>query len=566
MSMTTDNKSTFLIKSSKNSSFGTGFVVYKSENISYLVTCAHVVGACDKDALMVDNKEATLVAIGAKEFIDLAVISVENLESVALKISDIDVYEQMPFNVKGFKKHINQNHKFELLDGTIKKHSQIATAQKNIDIYELSLCLDDNIEKGYSGSAIYSVSSAYVFAVAISRYDKTHADAIPIKYLKEIWAEIPDGLFIEESVLDDEDLAKESLKKLLKDINYDVVDFQKLAYGVLPNVNKVLPQAIDEVIDELFIVEDIDNKLNVPILCLVKKLYAKTGNNDFFDWLKSTESRYVELTNKSLDCKENILDVSHNILIEISVKNKDIKNSTISIWEDQVLIEGKTNYVPVFNEDIDLESSDEIKSFLDSLYVYLQKFSPWDHILLEFILPEVLLTQEIKLWENSEEYRLPEDFRLVYRLQERFTNYLKYDKFWKSKWDENHNNRTQKLSTNSLTLNTDKEIRAINSRVAGAVITKFSICDTDIFKRIYKYGIPLVISPNASMNADELVQFNQWFEDEFQDTKIENLIEEVQMLFTDYTDELKSKIILIWDDPNKLPLTVKNPEHNQYTM
>ncbi len=563
---TTNNNSTFIIKSSSTASFGTGFVVHKDENISYIVTCAHVIDACKEDALLVNNQEATLVAIGAKNEIDLAVIAVENLECVPLKLSAIAVYEQLPFSVKGFKKHINQNHKFELLDGSIKKCSQIETGEKQIDIYELSLCSGDNIEKGYSGSAIYSTSSGYVFAVAISRYNDAHADAISIKYLKDVWEEIPTDLLIEDSVLDEEDSAKKSLKKLLKEIDFDGLDFQKLAYSVFPNINKILPKSIDKVIDELFIVQDVDNNLNIPILCLVKKLYAKTGNESFIDCLKDIESRYAQLENHSLDCKENKLDTFHNILIEISVKNKDIKNSTIIIWEDQVLIDGKTNYTPVLTKDVDLENKENIKSFLDALHEYLGKFSNWDNILLEFILPEALLTQEIKLWENSDEFRIPEDFRLVYRLQERFTNYLKYNKFWKSKWDETHNNQSEKLSTNSLILNTDKEIRSINSRVSGALITKFSICDTDIFKRIYKYGIPLVLSPNASMNDDELAQFNQWFEEEFQDTKIENLIDEVQMLFTDYTDEVQSKIILIWDNPNRLPLTIQNPMDNQYSL
>lgn len=195
------DNSTFLITSSKNASFGTGFVVYKNDNLSYLVTCAHVVEACGKESLLVANQEATLVAIGNKETIDLAVIVVQGLDSLALKLSNINVYEQMPFNVKGFKKYINQNHKLELLDGVVKKHSQIVSPQKNIDIYELSLYVDDNIEKGYSGSAIYSSSSNYVFAVAISRYNQTHADAIPIRYLKEIWAEMPKGLLIEHYLM-----------------------------------------------------------------------------------------------------------------------------------------------------------------------------------------------------------------------------------------------------------------------------------------------------------------------------------------------------------------------------
>ena len=54
-------KSTFLIKSSENSSFGTGFVVYRDEKGTYLVSCAHVIDDCGKDALMVEGIEAKLL-------------------------------------------------------------------------------------------------------------------------------------------------------------------------------------------------------------------------------------------------------------------------------------------------------------------------------------------------------------------------------------------------------------------------------------------------------------------------------------------------------------------------
>jgi hypothetical protein len=211
---TQQDNSTFLIKSSQNTSFGTGFVVYKNGNLSYLVTCAHVVESCKENSLLVQGKVATLVAIGSKDEIDLAVISVKDLECQPLNLATINVYEDMKFQVKGFKKHLNQNHKFESLDGVIKKTSQLIGDEKEIDIYELSLYSEDSIEKGYSGSAIYSVESGYVFAVAISRYTDKHADAISIKYLREIWSEMPVGLLIEESILDQETANLQILKRI----------------------------------------------------------------------------------------------------------------------------------------------------------------------------------------------------------------------------------------------------------------------------------------------------------------------------------------------------------------
>ena len=56
------DKSTFLIQSSDNQSFGTGFVIQKDSNGSYLVTCSHVVEECKKDFLEVDGKKAELLS------------------------------------------------------------------------------------------------------------------------------------------------------------------------------------------------------------------------------------------------------------------------------------------------------------------------------------------------------------------------------------------------------------------------------------------------------------------------------------------------------------------------
>jgi len=52
---------TFLIKSTKNQSFGTGFCIYKDDKGSFLLTCSHVVEECDEEFLEVEGKKAELV-------------------------------------------------------------------------------------------------------------------------------------------------------------------------------------------------------------------------------------------------------------------------------------------------------------------------------------------------------------------------------------------------------------------------------------------------------------------------------------------------------------------------
>jgi hypothetical protein len=80
----------------------------------------------------------------------------------------------------------------------VKKISKLRTKYRDLDLYELTLEAEDSIERGYSGSAV--VVNGYVFAVVVSRYNQMHADAIPLRYLEEIWEEMPKGLLEESSV------------------------------------------------------------------------------------------------------------------------------------------------------------------------------------------------------------------------------------------------------------------------------------------------------------------------------------------------------------------------------
>ncbi len=189
--------STFLIKSTKNKSFGTAFCIDSNEEGSFLLTAAHVITSCDKEALEVEHKKAKLIAIGEEKGIDLAVIFVKDLMAEPLKLNKFLLHEGMEFLVEGVKAHL-QNHKLENLTGKIKKKSRLKTQYKELDIYELTFNVNDNIERGYSGSAI--VSQGYVFAVVVSRYNDSHADAIPITYLEDVWKEMPMELLESTSV------------------------------------------------------------------------------------------------------------------------------------------------------------------------------------------------------------------------------------------------------------------------------------------------------------------------------------------------------------------------------
>jgi len=188
--------STFLIKSSKEIDFGTAFCIQKDEKGVFLLTCKHVIESCGEDSLEVNQRKAILCSnLEKSDSLDLAVVYVEGLEAKPKPLTSISLSKGHKFVMDGFKHHKKESYKRERLNGSIKKISQIYSNNRSIDTYELNIGSGDSIERGYSGSAI--VSDGVVVGVATDRTNSgKQAYAVPIKYLSEIWEDMPEGLFI----------------------------------------------------------------------------------------------------------------------------------------------------------------------------------------------------------------------------------------------------------------------------------------------------------------------------------------------------------------------------------
>jgi len=199
---TSFDKSVFRVKSSDsdNSNFGTSFIIHRDDASSYLLTCAHVVEDIGgKDKVCIDDDKASVVAMGAHDGLDLAVLRINRkLEPPALPLcSTGEVGDTV--KLYGFRKF---DKVFELspvsyelgrvtwLDfntftGRIRAWSLGTEEQEK----------DDYIKPGYSGSPVVVEKSGMVLGVVSHQIaEGQRARAISIEALGDLWEEMPSDL------------------------------------------------------------------------------------------------------------------------------------------------------------------------------------------------------------------------------------------------------------------------------------------------------------------------------------------------------------------------------------
>ena len=179
--------------------FGTGFIIYRKEGTSYILTCAHVVADVGgKDSVIVAGKKATVKALGDKQGCDLAVLAVEEewTNCSPLKLAVAGEFG-MDFKIVGFYTDGTKTYKQAQVKGKLGEIQFIQTPEGDrTKAWGLKINEDSTqqLQSGYSGSPIFSNSSEYVLGVASQLTGENEGLAISIEALKELWPEMPQGL------------------------------------------------------------------------------------------------------------------------------------------------------------------------------------------------------------------------------------------------------------------------------------------------------------------------------------------------------------------------------------
>jgi hypothetical protein len=193
-------KSIVLITGKKQGRYGTGFVIYKDESSTYLVTCKHVVDDVGgPEELKADNNPVTEITFDAAEHgFDLSVLRGEGMvERECLWPNIIFGEEGRSLYTVGYHSITNITLAQDL---KVTLHKWINwRSDKFGDCAAWYLKIDDpeyNLEPGYSGAPVVDVRSGSVIGVISIRQGEKKGLAISIEALQKIWPTMPTDLFL----------------------------------------------------------------------------------------------------------------------------------------------------------------------------------------------------------------------------------------------------------------------------------------------------------------------------------------------------------------------------------
>lgn len=179
-----------------NTAFGTGFVVARDGDVTYVVTCAHVVrDVGGPDNVKVAARHARVVALGEDNGLDLAVLESRHLQSRSPLSLREGGTRGLAVEIEGYYKYISLR-PLEAVRGRLGGSFRLSDTQHQHYIQAWHIDIDDK-EKllgGYSGSPVCDAESGAVLGVVMTRDGEQQGRAISIAALPIVWPNMPSGM------------------------------------------------------------------------------------------------------------------------------------------------------------------------------------------------------------------------------------------------------------------------------------------------------------------------------------------------------------------------------------
>ncbi|NEQ39159.1 MAG: trypsin-like peptidase domain-containing protein [Okeania sp. SIO3I5] len=194
-------ESIVLITSSYNKRanvIGTGFAFYREENITYLLTCAHVVEDMGgENNVLVNDFPAEIITKGDIRGFDLAVLRVAELNHIPLlKLTILSPQTEKDLNIKICGNYLYSEEKKilrETVEGIIETSQKTVVIQstEKATVWKLQI-QKGRLRGGYSGAPVVDSETSLVLGITTNMENSgERGTAISIEALRKIWPEIP---------------------------------------------------------------------------------------------------------------------------------------------------------------------------------------------------------------------------------------------------------------------------------------------------------------------------------------------------------------------------------------
>lgn len=186
--------------------FGTAFVIHRGEQSTYLLTCAHVVEDVGGPAAIdIGGLAAQVVASGAPDQLDLAVLQVDNLpDKPALRLRPSG-QKDSAVTTAGFQ-IFGRHYLVRALQGKLGEAVELAVRgqPRRIQAWDLKIEDDYQLQPGYSGSPVVDQGSGLVLGIVSHRQGQGERGlAISVEAVGQIWPDMPANLLSESQPEED---------------------------------------------------------------------------------------------------------------------------------------------------------------------------------------------------------------------------------------------------------------------------------------------------------------------------------------------------------------------------
>ncbi len=152
----------------KKDVIGTGFVIYREEQTTYLVTCAHVVeDVGGEDKVQIYEKPAKVFATSDVKDFDLAVLTIDYPKSPVLKLENSGK-EGTKIKTAGYYLYSSERKRsLEEIEGILgrQKFRVNQDTGDRATVWEVHINDQEQLQKGYSGSPVVALENGCVIGV-----------------------------------------------------------------------------------------------------------------------------------------------------------------------------------------------------------------------------------------------------------------------------------------------------------------------------------------------------------------------------------------------------------------